>query len=78
METDKDLAKAAHRLINEHGTVIGGVLSYLMQSQIEAIMASDPSSTSVREAAYHKIQAIKDVDALLRNLASQHKSGKQE
>lgn len=73
MTEEEKTALGAYRLINEHGGLISGVLSHLMQTEMQTIIGSQPEEAGKREVAYQRITAIKDIDAFLRNLAAQHK-----
>lgn len=51
------------------------VINYLERGYYEEMMASLPENTQDREAIYHRVQAIRDLQATLRNLAQEAVKG---
>lgn len=62
---------AALTLVSGHSTVISAVLNYITGTAMQEIVNSQPSEVEKREAAYVKITAVKDIDQLIRNFATQ-------
>lgn len=51
------------------------VLAYLERGYYDAMMATLPDDQATREAIYHRVQAMKDLQATLRNLAREADKG---
>ena len=51
------------------------LVAYLETAYYHEMMATAPADTATREAVYHKVQALNDIQATLRNLAQEAGKG---
>lgn len=71
-EEERKHNAAAHSLLSSHGHLLRGVIAGLMQSQLEVFTGSQPGEAEQREHAYHKVQALQELQMTLTNMADAH------
>ncbi len=73
MSVPRDVIAAAVRLKND--LAFQHAIQYLQQRAYAEFMSSDPAANASREAIYHRVSALEDIQATLRNIAQEADKG---
>ena len=73
MKPTRDIIEEAQRLHNS--LAFKEVLGYLERGYYDEMMATLPDAQAARETIYHRVQAIRDLQATLRNIAQEAGKG---